>query len=331
MQVINKNVMEWINLFNRFDELKGAYGYSFFKDTVFWLDCLSQKKLMALGNKSKLIDLLVEHHIDEIDLMKEFLLQIMNIFDFHSVVVKLEEVQKDYGIDSVSLGLNTQDSNNVISIFHSNYSFQRAYFPKDVIPISRIDFKTGDIQLIAASHYEYILDKKEQGKCERIFWTRDFRFGSKTFPTKEEMDQYNFKDEKKKWLSYIISNLVRLDNREIDFVLDDPNLQVMDLNVSNVYQNYSILTDGVVYDENERELLRRSGYFGRVFVQEANVLMVCQLEQEGISKIKLMVHPIYFREYMNELEQDHEKGLLENIFFLLKNSRKEWELKRNFS
>ena len=197
MGVINKKVMEWINLFNRLDELKRTYGYSFFKDAIFWLDCLSQKKLVTLGNKSKLVDLLVEHHIDEFDLMKDFLLQIINIFDFHSVVVKLEEAQKDYGIDSVSLVLSTQASNNVISIFHSNYGFQRAYFPKDVIPISRIDFKTGDIQLIVASHYEYILDKKEQGKCERIFWTRDFRFGSKTFPTKEKMDQYNFKDEKK--------------------------------------------------------------------------------------------------------------------------------------
>ena len=286
---------------------------------------------MTLGNKSKLVDLLVEHHIDEFDLMKDFLLQIINIFDFHSVVVKLEEAQKDYGIDSVSLVLSTQASNNVISIFHSNYGFQRAYFPKDIIPISRIDFKTGDIQLIVASHYEYILDKKEQGKCERIFWTRDFRFGSKTFPTKEKMDQYNFKDEKKKWLSYIISNLVRFEDSEIDFVLDDPNLQVMNLNTSNIYENYSILTDGLVYDENERELLRRNGYFERVFVREANVLMVCQIEQEGITKIKLIVDPIYFKEYMNGLEQDREKEFLANIFFLLKNSKKEWDLNRNFS
>lgn len=331
MGVINKKVMEWINLFNRLDELKRTYGYSFFKDAIFWLDCLSQKKLVTLGNKSKLVDLLVEHHIDEFDLMKDFLLQIINIFDFHSVVVKLEEAQKDYGIDSVSLVLSTQASNNVISIFHSNYGFQRAYFPKDIIPISRIDFKTGDIQLIVASHYEYILDKKEQRKCERIFWTRDFRFGSKTFPTKEKMDQYNFKDEKKKWLSYIISNLVRFEDSEIDFVLDDPNLQVMNLNTSNIYENYSILTDGLVYDENERELLRRNGYFERVFVREANVLMVCQIEQEGITKIKLIVDPIYFKEYMNGLEQDREKEFLANIFFLLKNSKKEWDLNRNFS
>ena len=59
--------------------------------------------------------------------------------------------------------------------------------------------------------------------------------------------------------------------------------------------------------------------------------MVCQIEQEGITKIKLIVDPIYFKEYMNGLEQDREKEFLANIFFLLKNSKKEWDLNRNFS
>lgn len=331
MEIINKNVMEWVNLFYRLNDFKNQYGHSFFQEVIACLDCLSQKKLVTLGNKAKLIDLLVEHHIDDIELMKKFLIQIKDIYDFHQVAVKVEEVQKQYGITSVSLILDSMNLSSIVPVYHSNHRFQRAYFPKDVIPFSKIDFKTGDIQLVVAPYCEYIVDKKDQETFERIFWTRDFRFASKTFPSKKEMDQYNFRDEKKKWFSYIISNLVRFDASEIDFVLDDPNLQVMNLNTSNIYENYSILTDGLVYDENERELLRRNGYFERVFVRDANVLLICQIEQEGITKIKLIVDPIYFREYMEKLEQDREKELLADVFFLLKKSREEWELNRNFS
>lgn len=320
---IIKRVTEWINLFKRLDELKKTYGYSLFKDTMFFLNGLKENKLISLGNKVKLMDLLIEHHIDEIDLMKEFLGQIIEIHDFHSIVIKLEEIQKEYGIDSVYLRLNTLDSYNIVPVFHSNHHFQRAFFPKDVIPFSKIDFKSGEIQLAVAPHYEYIIDRKERGKHERIFCTRDFRFASRAFPSKDEMNLYNFRDEKKKWMSYIISHLAYLDNIDLYFVLDDPNFQMKDFYSNNIDVHYTILTDGLLFDINEREVWSRSGYFESLFVRDASVFMVCEIKQDVISKVQLIVDPIYFTEYMMELDQSHEKGLLENVSFLLKKSRED--------
>ena len=51
--------------------------------------------------------------------------------------------------------------------------------------------------------------------------------------------------------------------------------------------------------------------------------MVCEIKQDVISKVQLIVDPIYFTEYMMELDQSHEKGLLENVSFLLKKSRED--------
>lgn len=40
---IIKRVTEWINLFKRLDELKKTYGYSLFKDTMFFLNGFERK------------------------------------------------------------------------------------------------------------------------------------------------------------------------------------------------------------------------------------------------------------------------------------------------
>ena len=42
------------------------------------------------------------------------------------------------------------------------------------------------------------MDKNRDGMLERTYYTNDFGFKSETLPLKEEMDQYDFKVEKKK-------------------------------------------------------------------------------------------------------------------------------------
>lgn len=124
-------------------------------------------------------------------------------------------------------------------------------------------------------------------------------------------------------MSYIISHLAYLDNIDLDFVLDDPNFQMKDFYSNNIDVHYTILTDGLLFDINEREVWSRSGYFESLFVRDASVFMVCEIKQDVISKVQLIVDPIYFTEYMMELDQSHEKGLLENVSFLLKKSRED--------
>ncbi len=322
MNVIKRSTIEWINLLSRLHELKIKYGYSLFHDTIICLDCLEHQKMMSIGVKSQLLDLLVEHEIDHLSLMKLFLVRIESIYNLESVIVKIREAQTKYGLDSIAFVLDDPLENKVVSTFYSKYGYQKAYFPKDIIPFTQVDFKAGEMKFVVNPYTEFIVDKKDRQQLERIFYTNDFRFGSESLPLKAEMDYYDAVKEKRYWMDHLIFNLSYLGNSNIELLVQDPNIQYYDVRPTDVYENYTVLTDGLIMDSNGRELVNRTGYFSEVVVKDADVLMICQINHGEITNIKLIVHPLYFKDYIKELDDNNEKGILASVLAMLDNTKR---------
>ena len=124
-----------------------------------------------------------------------------------------------------------------------------------------MDFKAGEMKFVVNPYTEFIVDKKDRQQLERIFYTNDFRFGSESLSLKAEMDYYDAVKEKRYWMDHLIFNLSYLGNSNIELLVQDPNIQYYDLRPTDVYENYTVLTDGVIMDSNGRELVNRTGYF----------------------------------------------------------------------
>ena len=250
--------------------------------------------------------------------MKQFLERLN--FNLEKVIDEIKGAQIKYGLDSIAFVLDDLEKDKVIPVSYSNFGYQKAYFPKDVIPVPMMDFKSGEIKLAVSPYTEFIVDKKEGQELERTFYTNTFRFGSETLPLKNEMDHYDWVKEKRKWMDSIIFNLAYLGNPNTTLLVEDPN-QSYDLKSSYAYEYNTVLTDGMLFDINARCLTNKSGYFNQVFVKNADVLVICQMKRGEIINIKLIVHPEYFKKYTEELKASNEKGLLSSILALLGNNK----------
>lgn len=319
MNVLKRSVIEWINLLTRLNDIKKKYGSSIFQETILYIHYLEQGKFISVGVKAQVIDLLVEHGIDDFGLIKQFLEK--SLFNIEKVVGDLKLVQEKYGLDMVALILE-KNKKCFVPVNYSKDGYHRVYFPKDVIPMTVMDFETGKIQYIVSSDTEFILDKREGQNLERTFYTSDFRFARETFPSREQMDYYDDAKEKRNWMDQLIFHLSYFNHDNTQLVIEDPN-HSYDLTSKDVYQHYTIFTDGIVMDSNGRKVENQSGYFKEVNVCHADVLMVCQMIQNEIVQIKLVVHPLYFKEYVEELKKEHERGLLATIYALLDHCKKE--------
>ena len=45
--------------------------------------------------------------------------------------------------------------------------------------------------------------------------------------------------------------------------------------------------------------------------------MICGIENEEITQVKLIIHPSYFKKYVQQLENSQDKYLLNTIYQLL--------------
>ena len=319
MKVLKRSVIEWICLLTRLDDIKKKYGSSIFQETLLSIHYLEQKKAVMLGAKAQVIDLLVEHGIDDFELIKLFLKK--SFLNLEKVIGDLKFVQEKHGLDMIALILE-ENKKCFVPVNYSKYGYQRAYFPKDVIPMTVMNFETGEIQYMVSSDTEFILDKKVGQNLERTFYTSDFRFTRETFPKKEEMNYYDDAKEKRNWMDQLIFHLSYLNHDNTQLVIEDPN-HVYDLTSKDVYQSYTVLTDGIVMDLNGGKVEKQSGYFKEVNICYADVLMVCQMIQNEIVQIKLVVHPLYFKKYVEELEKEQERGLLATIYAMVDSCKKE--------
>lgn len=325
MMIIKKSILEWINLFKRLNDIKGKYGSSIFSETILLLNYLEHGKMISVENKVQVLDLLVEYKIDNFALMKAFLEKL--IFNLEKVISDIVTVQEKFGLDTIAFILDEPKTKRNIPIFYSKCAYERVYFPKDVIPIPIMNFMTGDMQYGVNPYTEFIVDKSDGKKLERTLYTDDFRLSVMTFPLKSEMDYYNEDKEKRKWMDQLIFNLSYLNNANTEFLVQDPN-KLYDLRSKNAYQYYTFLTDGSAIDGNGNRLESRSGYFKDVIINNADVLLICQINQGEIQSIKFLVHPLYFKKYLNELQKEQENGMLAAISSMLKHNEDEKKLAR---
>ena len=96
MELIIKNTLEWMNLITRIRELKKVYGSDIIHQTIFLLENMQKNNLILVGHKALLLDVLVEHKIDDISLIIQFLNKIKNIYDLDIVLKKMEEAIDQY-------------------------------------------------------------------------------------------------------------------------------------------------------------------------------------------------------------------------------------------
>lgn len=314
MYMIKRSTTQWLDLFSRLKEIKAQYGIKIFQETIVFLDALKHNKVLFCGEKVQIVDLLVEHDIADIHLMKKFL-ENLN-YNFEQVLINIQVGQDKYGLDKIAFVGDDFRKNREVTTLYSKYGYQKIYLPKDVIPLPILDFNLGEIKLSIPFYIPYIMDKNRNGMLERTYYTNDFGFKSETLPLKEEMDQYDFKVEKKKWMDELILNLSYLQNIKVNLILDNPN-EKKDFRVDNIYQQYSIITDGLIYDENEKLVQKRNGYFGKIFVKDADVLVLCKRYLDQLSEIEVIIHPAYFKEYMKELDKEQDLGIIHYIFKML--------------
>ena len=138
--------------------MKEIYGSTMFDETIFLLQQIKNYYFGPIKNKVLLLDLLVEHGIDNIDLMITFLNQIKSIYQLDSVALKIDESVNRYGIHQIAFMLDSKPIVEVDS-FCSNLGFKKVYFPSDVIPKVEIDYQQVKIKN-TVSHCEFIADEQ---------------------------------------------------------------------------------------------------------------------------------------------------------------------------
>ena len=321
MNIIVKSTVLWLNLLNRVNEVKKVYGSKIILQTIFFLENIQKNSLTLIGHKATLLDILIEHGISDVSTSIAFLNKLKTIYDLDVVIKKMEEAIDKYGINQVALILE-QAYVRVVDTYYANYGFKKVYFPEGVIPQVEIDLKKSMNVMNIFVDSEFIVDEKnfKSRKSQRIFYTSDFRFSRMSFPSKKDMDYIHLDDEKRIWLTTLIKELTKVSIDQIDFVLDNPNNQIYSLSYQFDYYQ-TIYTDGEIEDDLDREV--NTYYLNQdIVVKEASVLMICDVVQGEVGKVKLIIHPTYFKKYIEQLESSYEKELLDVIYELLEHKKR---------
>ena len=321
MELIIKNTLEWMNLITRIRELKKVYGSDIIDQTIFLLENMQKNNLILVGHKALFLDVLVEHKIDDISLIIQFLNKIKNIYDLDIVLKKMEEAIDQYGINQVALILD-QAYIRAINTYYFNHGFRKAYFKEGVIPKIEIDLKKNMNMINVFTDSEFIVDEQNfvLRKAQRIYYTSDFRFGSMTLPSKKEMDYIYFDDEKRIWLNTLIKEMVKIPIDHVVLELEDPNNQKYSLSYQFDYYQ-TIQTDGEIKDTLGGEVT--NFYHNEdIVVTGADVLMICEVEKGEVVQVKLNIHPTYFKRYMQQLNDSQDKYLLNIIYQLLDHTKR---------
>ena len=323
MKAIVKNVFEWVNLFKRIQQLKEIYGSTMFDETIFLLQQIKNYSFGPIKNKVLLLDLLVEHGIDNIDLMIIFLNQSKSIYQVDSVALKIDESVNRYGIHQIAFMLDSKPIVEVDS-FCSNLGFKKVYFPSDVIPKVEIDYQQGKIKN-TVSHCEFIADEQNflTHQTLRTYYTSDFRFSCMSLPLKEEMDHVNIEHEKKEWMDVLMKELCLIDPLSVHLEVIDPNQLYHSFSEFNHY--CTIITDGEIRDVYGNSI---PAFYGNkdIVVSQADVLMMCQINCGEVQNIRLVVHPTYFKQYVEGLQNDKNRSylcLLERLLDSVKSKDRE--------
>ena len=314
MNLIVKSTQEWINLITKLREIKTKFGHSIIDQTIFLLEQMQNNRLVSVGQKVMLLDVLVEQGIDNISFIIQLLNKLKNIYDLASVLRKIEEIEDKYGVNYIAFMLD-QDSIRVVDTYYTNHGFKECYLPLGVIPKVEIDLKKNMSVINSFMDSEFITHEQDFRLREdkRIYYTSDFRFGSMSFPSKQEMDFVNLSVLKKKWVDTLFKSLTAVPQDCIFLEVTDSNRQKMHL--SNQFDYYEIIqTDGEILDSLGGTL---TSFYQNITVSNADVVMISKIEKCEVKQIMFTIHPTYFKKYIQELETSQDKYLLDIIYQLL--------------
>lgn len=324
MDIIKRSVIDWLNLLTRINNLKKEYGSQLLEETIWWLGNLEQKNITSLGNKAKLIDVLVEHKIDDVILMKKFLKKIKVIYNLELVINRIKVAKEECGINDIAFIVDEDKKNINVDVLFSNSFIRRCFFTKDVFLIPNINFYRGKINLAINPDFDFIVDEKDfddNNRSDRILYTNGFYFNSISFPTKEEMDLCEIDDLRNKWMDNLLFNIAFQLKEKGSLVLDNLNDKEFDLNSFDVFQGYSVFSDGTLYDCYGNELEIKHFNSKKIIVKNALILLICKFNGEEIVDFKLAVNPVYFKDYIQKKRQQGEKEYLQIILSLLEDKQ----------
>ncbi len=323
MKSLVRPVGDWMNLLRQIDHLESEYGAKIVDELFIYLDHLESGMFLPLKENVRLLDLLVEYGIDHMQEMKDFLTKIKSLRNLSMIVTKIEEATEKYGLTRLALILDDEESYRLVDTTFSYDQFRKVYFPKGIEPVIKFYYEKGLTQFVVDPHCEFIVDEKKGYQHERIFYTSDLRFGCMTLPLQSQMDFYDTQKEKKKWFELLLFHLAYLLPSNIELSLTDPCEGIRHLATQNIYEDYTIVTDGLVFDLSGKRMLSLQHLREDVTVKNADVFVACHITNHQLTQVKLMVHPLYFKKYVMQLEEAKEKGILRVLKKLLEQQEEE--------
>ncbi len=315
MEVIKKNNLDWINLFSSIDKIRLSSGRKIFDDTIKWLSNVKKGKVLKLDEISLLLNILAKYDINDIDLMIRFLNKIKAIYDFKNIINNINLYEKMYGIKEITFILGDDKFNKINTVF-SNVYLKRCFVSRNVILMSRFDFKRGQINLLVDNRYDFIIDEKDfrDNYDNRVLYTTGFYFNSLTMPSKEEMDLIVLDDLRSKWLDQLLFSIKKFTGQiSLDY-LDNKSFRLEQLD-DNL--GYIVFSDGLLLDCYGNEIGYNSLKTDDFVVKHALVLLVGKVFDDNIVDFRLIINPLYFKKYWEEKKDKQEIDYLQIILSLL--------------
>lgn len=288
MLVIKKTIEEWTLIFKDYALLKDKIGYAFY-------DLRFQKDIL---------DFFWKHDIKDVNLGYLLMRKLQEYRSLDGYFQEFLALNEEYGVSNVAFILDDDRPEFHVYLAHSGYRL--AYFPKDIFPRMTLDIKSGGIvnSMYSWPTYQFIIDEVYLDKHERTLYTSTFRFVSRTFPSKAEMNQPNIEEFRFDWFDMIL-NYLSLHPSQVHFSVDT----LEEYRSSN--QERMLLTDGDMFDVWGNIVFKEEAQYTDVTVKNA-----CFVLESRVNDLTVKVQPEFLEKYKNRvlLEKDFKKlGFVERL------------------
>ena len=185
-----------------------------------------------------------------------------------------------------------------INTYFNQDFYRLAYFPNNVIPYEKIDFKShGLTNLIFEGDYPFIIDERNlnTNKGNRTFYTSNFILNYHNFPKKEEMDLINIKYKRDKIFEQLLYSLISFNNTYL--TIKNPNETYYNPFELNLNKRFTIRSDGHSYLDNNEPLKPDKKYLesSKVIIENANFVLIAMITNNEINSLNLIISDSYYK------------------------------------
>lgn len=325
MNLIIKSVEDWISFFEKVDELKGKYGSDMIKKTISNITLLQANCLPNLNEHAEFFGLLYEYNFRDLEALKIFLEKIYPIYCFNRIIESILMAKEKCGITHIACILDNQNQSRKIKIFSNGYGYRKVYFDNNIIPWVQYNFKTNGLDnCFIPSEAEFIVDSRDfvNRKSEfnsRVLCTSDFRMNVFSLPSKDEMDEYDCRQEKYLLFSSLLEGLEEyfLENK-VHLIIGEPNQTYFKDNLLYFDRYSTIRTDGIMFDEFAR-MIQSSNIdlieCSKILVKDANMVVISKVINDDIQDIYLIVQQDFLLNYLDNKRKENSRvcGYLEKL------------------